>query len=93
MPQQLNLLSDRRFLPFFIAQFLSSLNDNIVKNALVILITYSAIQEIADRSSQLSALATGLFILPFFLFSSIAGAFGDGTRKSTLIKINGKVLK
>ncbi|MGH7047981.1 MAG: MFS transporter [Stellaceae bacterium] len=81
------LLATRRFGPLFWAQFLSAFNDNAVKNALVLLITYRA-----AAGSQLSAqllvpLAGGLFILPFFLCSATAGQFADQNDKAWLIRL------
>ncbi|HTV44864.1 MAG TPA: MFS transporter [Stellaceae bacterium] len=81
------LLASRRFGPLFWAQFLSAFNDNAVKNALVLMITYRA-----ATGSQLSAqllvpLAGGLFILPFFLCSATAGQFADQHDKAWLIRL------
>ena len=69
------LLCARRFLPLFITQFLGAFNDNLFKNALVMLITY----RLAAGSSApiLVTLAGGIFILPFFLFSATAGQLAD----------------
>lgn len=57
----------------FWVQFLGALNDNIFKNALVIMITYQGITIFNLNSKMLVALAGGIFILPFFLFSAISG--------------------
>lgn len=57
----------------FWVQFLGALNDNVFKNALVILLTYKAINLFGMNSNMLVAMAGGVFILPFFLFSSISG--------------------
>ena len=37
---QFSLLKQKRFLPFFITQFLGAFNDNVFKNALIILIAF-----------------------------------------------------
>ena len=37
---QFGLLGSRRFLPFFVTQFLAAFNDNLYKNALQILIAF-----------------------------------------------------
>jgi acyl-[acyl-carrier-protein]-phospholipid O-acyltransferase/long-chain-fatty-acid--[acyl-carrier-protein] ligase len=81
----LHLLKTRRLLPLFVAQFLGALNDNLFKNALVILIIFRA----ADTANGQMAvtLAAGLFILPFFLFSATAGQMADKYEKSRLIRI------
>lgn len=83
---QIKLIFSRSFSPFFIAQFLGAFNDNVVKNALVVLITFSAIPEINSNSSVLIAIASGLFILPFFLASATAGKVGDKYLKSQMVK-------
>lgn len=87
MSKELNLLRTRRFLPLFITQFLGAFNDNVFKNALVILITYR-LADLAGMNAQiLVTLAGGIFILPFFLFSVTAGELADKYEKSKLISI------
>lgn len=84
---QFDLLKTRRFLPLFITQFLGAFNDNVYKNALVILITY-VVAEKAGLSSQIMVTAAaGIFILPFFLFSATAGQLADKYEKAFLIRI------
>ena len=83
----LEILKSRRFLPLFITQFLGALNDNIFKNALVILVTFKIAMETGVNGQMMSTIAAGLFILPFFLFSATAGRFADKFEKSRLIVI------
>ncbi|MBF0446722.1 MAG: acyl-[ACP]--phospholipid O-acyltransferase [Magnetococcales bacterium] len=83
---QFNLLVQRRLLPLFLTQFLGALNDNLFKNGLVMLITYRIAVESGQNSQLLVTLAAGLFILPFFLFSAIAGQLADKMEKSALIR-------
>ena len=64
---QFQLLKERRFLPFFLTQFFGAFNDNVFKNALVIMIAFRVAE---DQVDILTNLAFGLFILPFFLFSA-----------------------
>ena len=65
---QFSLLKNRRFVPLLLVQFLGAFNDNVFKNALIILITYQLITQ-SELLQQLSVtFAAGLFILPFFLF-------------------------
>jgi len=78
-----NLLKQRRFLPYFCTQFLGAFNDNIYKNALMILITYSLA---VGKQAILLNIAAVLFILPFFLFGAIAGQLADKYEKSWLIR-------
>ncbi len=81
------LLKTRRFLPLFVTQFFGAFNDNLFKNAMVVLITY-VLAEQANLNAQLMVtLAAGLFILPFFLFSATAGKLADKYEKSRLIRI------
>jgi len=84
---QFDLLKEKRFLPFFITQSLGALNDNVFKNALVILIAYSAAEKMNFDSSILVNLAAILFILPFFIFSAVAGQLADKFEKSKTIRI------
>ena len=83
---QFNLLKDIRFLPLFCTQFLGALNDNLFKNALVILIAFTLADRLGVNGSLLIAITAGVFILPFFLFSAIAGQLADKIEKSCLIR-------
>src|SRR3954469_17669479 len=82
---QFALLKVRRFLPFFLTQFLGAFNDNLFRNALVVSLTYGAATT-ADKAAVMSNAAQGLFILPFFLFSALAGQLADKYEKSRLIR-------
>ena len=82
-----HLLRCRRFLPLFVAQFLGAANDNMFKNALVILIVYRLGQGMAVAPQILVTVAAGLFILPFFLLSATAGQVSDRFEKTGLIKL------
>lgn len=82
---QFSLLGKRRFLPYFLTQALGAFNDNLYKNALLLLIAFGGISAQSD-SALLTNLAAGLFILPFFLFSPLAGQIADKMEKSKLIR-------
>lgn len=82
---QLHLLRTKRFLPLFITQFFNAFNDNIFKNALVVLITFKIANNISF-SQYMIAIAGGIFILPFFLFSASAGQIADKFEKSVIIR-------
>jgi 1-acyl-sn-glycerol-3-phosphate acyltransferase len=84
---QYRLLTERRFGPFFGVQFLGAFNDNVFKQALVILLAYQTASFTTMSSDTLQNLAQALFILPFFLFSATAGQIADKYEKSTLITI------
>src|SRR3954454_4517804 len=80
-----NLLARKRFGPFFGVQFLGALNDNLFKNTMVILFAFRAANE--AESGMLTNLAAGLFILPFFLFSGVAGQIADKYDKGRIMRI------
>ncbi|MBI1905463.1 MAG: MFS transporter [Rhodocyclales bacterium] len=86
MSSQFSLLRQRRFLPFFLTQFLGAFNDNLFKNALVVLMTFHAARYTDMSAGVLVNLAAGVFILPFFLFSATAGQFADKYEKSRLMR-------
>lgn len=75
----------RHFFPLFWVQFLGAFNDNLFKNALVMLITFR-LAESPEQAGILITLAAGIFILPFFLFSAFAGQLADKYEKSWLIR-------
>lgn len=80
-----HLLTHRRFWPVFWTQFAGALNDNLFKNALVILVTLKAYTIGGASPSQTVALCGGVFILPFLVFSATAGQIADKFSKSRLL--------
>ncbi|WP_416426352.1 MFS transporter [Pseudomonas sp. App30] len=84
-PSQFSLLGKRRFLPFFLTQSLGAFNDNVFKQSLILAILYK-LSIGGDRSIWVNLCAL-LFILPFFLFSALAGQFGEKFDKDTLIRL------
>ena len=83
---QFSLLGQRRFGPFFLTQFFGAFNDNVYKNALIILIAFQSAGQGLGDSNTLINLSAGLFILPFFLFSATAGQLADKHEKSRFIR-------
>ena len=81
-----HLLSARRFLPLFTTQFLGAFNDSLFKQAVVLFVTYQLYSD-AAKEFQFSSIAQGLFILPFFLLSALAGQLADDHDKSRLIRV------
>ncbi len=81
-----HLLGTRRFLPMFLTQFFGALNDNVYKQALLLVITYGLIQQQALPISTLNNLAALLFILPYFIFSATAGQIADKFERSQLVR-------
>jgi len=80
------ITKDKKFAPLFWTQFFGALNDNFLKNAMVMLITFRSAQLFGFGAQDLVALAGGVFILPFFLFSSLAGQLADKFDKTKFIR-------
>ena len=87
MSGQFGLLKQKRFAPFFATQFLGAFNDNLFKNALVVLLTFQAAHWTTLKPELLANLAAGIFILPFFLFSATAGQLADKYDKAMLARL------
>jgi acyl-[acyl-carrier-protein]-phospholipid O-acyltransferase/long-chain-fatty-acid--[acyl-carrier-protein] ligase len=81
----LSLLATRRFAPLFVTQFLGAMNDNLFRQAIIILITVKLADEVGVSSAVLNNVAIGLFILPYFLFSALAGQLADRFEKARQI--------
>lgn len=79
------LLRQRRFLPLFATQLLNAFNDNLFKNAMVLFVVYSVYNS-EEAEAQFSAIASGLFILPFFILSALAGQLADMRDKAVIIR-------
>jgi 1-acyl-sn-glycerol-3-phosphate acyltransferase len=82
---QFSLLKTLRFAPFFLTQFLGAFNDNVYKNSLMAMITFGLLSSTLDLS-LMNNIGAMLFILPFFLFSALAGQLSDKYEKSYLIR-------
>lgn len=81
-----HLVRQRRFAPLFVTQLLGAFNDNLYKNAMVLFVVYS-IYNSESAEASFSALASGVFIIPFFLFSALAGQLADMRDKAKIIRI------
>ena len=81
----------RRFAPLFGTQFLGAFNDNLFKTALFVMISYYSLgANSVLPASQMLNLGALLFILPYFLFSSISGQLStryDKAKFARLVKI------
>lgn len=80
-----HILARRRFLPLFVTQLFNAFNDNLYKTAMVLFVVYSVYN---DESAEglFSAVASALFILPFFLLSALAGQLADMRDKAAIIR-------
>jgi len=82
---QFALLRQRRFLPYFAVQALGAFNDNVYRQAIIGLLGYLAVS--TEEKTLYANLAPAIFILPYFLFSAIAGQVAEKLEKSRLIRI------
>ncbi|HYF54004.1 MAG TPA: acyl-[ACP]--phospholipid O-acyltransferase [Salinarimonas sp.] len=74
-----SLLGSRRFAPLFWCQFFSAFNDNVLKNALVVLIIF----HIGGAGADMLVMAAGaVFIAPFFVLSGLGGQLADRLDKA-----------
>lgn len=87
MSSPLYLLKTHRFAPLFGTQFLGAFNDNLFKNTLAVLLTFQAAEWTSISSALLAPLIGAVFILPFFLFSGVAGELADKFDKARLARI------
>ncbi len=85
MTSTLRLLAKRKFWPLFVTQLLGAFNDNLFKFSMIILVTYG-IFESESEDFIFNAAASGIFILPFFLFSSLAGQLADNYDKARITR-------
>ena len=82
---QFSLLTQRRFLPYFTVQALGAFNDNVYRQAIIALLFFLGASD--DQLSLYATLAPAIFILPYFLFSAIAGQIAEKLEKQRLIVI------
>jgi MFS family permease len=81
-----DLIKARRFLPLFVTQLLGAFNDNLFKNAMVLFVVYSVYNSEAEEA-RFSAIASAVFVIPFFLLSALAGQLADMRDKAKIIRI------
>ncbi|MCJ1959612.1 MFS transporter [Novosphingobium mangrovi (ex Hu et al. 2023)] len=86
MTQSTQLLRARRFLPLFVTQLLGAFNDNLFKNAMVLFVVYSVYNS-ESSEAIFSAVASLIFVAPFFLFSALAGQLADMRDKAVIIRL------
>lgn len=80
-----HLLRTRRFLPLFVTQLFNAFNDNLYKTAMVLFVVYQ-IYNSEEAEGIFSAVASGLFIIPFFILSALAGQLADMRDKAAIIR-------
>src|ERR1041385_803289 len=82
-----SLLGKRRFGPLFAVQFLGAFNDNALKYSMLFLANFTLFRDAPEQSAMLATVATGIFILPYFLFSALAGELADAWDKARLMRL------
>ncbi|RZK00868.1 MAG: acyl-[ACP]--phospholipid O-acyltransferase [Novosphingobium sp.] len=80
------MLTKRRFAPMFVVQFLGAFNDNLLKFAMLFLANFVIYRTEPAKAELLAVIATGLFMLPYFLFSALAGQLADRIDKARLVR-------
>ncbi|WP_152434290.1 MFS transporter [Erythrobacter sp. THAF29] len=86
MTTSTRLMARKRFLPLMATQFFNAFNDNLYKTAVVLFVVYSVYNS-EQHEAFFSGLASLLFILPFVLFSALAGQLADTHDKAAIIRI------
>ncbi|MGZ3313286.1 MAG: MFS transporter [Caulobacteraceae bacterium] len=81
------LLTKVRFAPLFATNLLGAFNDNLFKTGLLMLASYELFRGAPERAAQMGVLATGLFVLPFFLVSAVAGQLADRFERGALVRL------
>ncbi|BEV71101.1 MFS transporter [Paludibacterium sp. THUN1379] len=87
MTSGFSFFATRRFLPLFGTQFMGAFNDNLLRTAVVVLISYYGLSTAGLPAEQLVNLAAGVFILPFFLFSATAGKLAESFDKAAIARV------
>ena len=86
MTTSTHMLRRRRFLPLFVTQLLNAFNDNLYKTAMVLFVVYEVYQS-EEAEGMFSAVASAVFILPFFVLSALAGQLADMRDKAKIIRL------
>lgn len=80
------VLREPNFYALFKVQFLGAMNDNVLKNGLLVLITFSGVTLWGLPQSQVVSISLFLLVLPYFLFSSYAGKIADCSNKVKIVR-------
>jgi predicted MFS family arabinose efflux permease len=76
----------KRFLPLMVTQFFNAFNDNLYKTAMTLFVVYSVYS--SERQEALfSGIGSLIFVLPFVLFSALAGQLADTRDKAAIIRV------
>ncbi len=78
-------LRNRGFLSFFSVKLLAAFNDSFIQAGFMAFVS-SALISTADSAQHMIFMATGLFMLPVFLFSALAGEMSDKYDKAKMLR-------
>jgi acyl-[acyl-carrier-protein]-phospholipid O-acyltransferase / long-chain-fatty-acid--[acyl-carrier-protein] ligase len=87
MASPFQLLTKVRFLPLFVTNLLGTFNDNLFKTSLLMMASYGIFRAEPQKAAMLAAVAAGLFALPFFLVSAVAGQVADAFERGRLVRL------
>ena len=83
---QFSFLFERRFGPLFGTQFSGALNDSLLKASVVVLISYHGLGQSVTAPELLVNIVAMLLVIPYFIFSAIAGAVSAKYNKAQLAR-------
>ncbi len=86
MTTSTNLMHRQRFLPLMITQFFNAFNDNLYRYAALFFVVY-VIYNDESTEGLFSGFASFVFILPFVIFSALAGQLADTRDKAAIIRM------
>lgn len=81
-----HLLRQKRFLPLMVTQFFNAFNDNLYKTAMTLFVVYTVYSSERDEA-LFSGVGSLIFVLPFVLFSALAGQLADTRDKAAIIRV------
>lgn len=80
------LSKNGNFLSFFSVKILGAFNDSFIQAGFLAFVTSALLSNSDTHSQNMVFLATGLFMIPVFLFSTMAGEVSDKYDKARLLK-------
>jgi acyl-[acyl-carrier-protein]-phospholipid O-acyltransferase/long-chain-fatty-acid--[acyl-carrier-protein] ligase len=83
---QFSLFATRRFLPLFVTQAIGAFNDNAFRLSLATLYVYGPLRDVVKNPDAANSILAALLVLPFFLFSALAGQLADKFDKATIAR-------
>ncbi|WP_424245072.1 acyltransferase [Elusimicrobium posterum] len=87
MKSIIKILFKRSYLSLFVTQFLGAFNDNFFRTAMATFVLYNVFTITEESKAVIVSLAIALFMLPYFLFSALAGELADKYSKASIIKV------